>query len=185
MRGEVFVGEVVKPGFLDNDGICARNGVTGGFEAVFAEFFDDFALGDEELAGFEVGASAGGIFPGFLGETGEGVIDPEMFRGFWKCGGAGLLGGLGVFCGVGVRVFHKVFHRSGCGVGDGFLKEFAEENGGVATVAAEFDEVAFGFSGEGLLGEAEDFRGFVRGDLVVDGGFSRFGVWLGFHFDYG
>lgn len=53
---------------------------------MFTEFFDDFALGDEELAGFEVGASAGGIFPGFLGEAGERIINPEVFRGVFRGG---------------------------------------------------------------------------------------------------
>lgn len=75
--GEVLRGEVVEPSFLDNDGEYVGDGIAGSFEAVFAEFFDDFALSDEEFAGFEIGTGAGDIFPGLLGEAGEGVVDPE------------------------------------------------------------------------------------------------------------
>ena len=86
--GEIVWAEVVEPGFFDDDRGLEGSGLrigwlgetAGGFETVFAEFFDDFAFGDEELTGFEVGAGAGGIFPGFLGEAGEGIVDPEVFR---------------------------------------------------------------------------------------------------------
>lgn len=61
-------------------------------------------------------------------------------------------------------------------MGSEFLEEFTEENGGVATVATELDEVAGDVPCEGLLGKAKDFRGFVRGDLVVDDGFGDFDV---------
>ena len=47
------------------------------------------------------------------------------------------------------------------------LEEGAEEDGSVAAVAAEFDEVAFSSLCKGSLGEAEDFGGFGGGDLVV------------------
>lgn len=84
---------------------------------MFAEFFNDFALGDEELASFEVGASAGGIFPGFLREAGEGIVNPEELRLRTASRGQSLtvLGVwdwfLVVFHRVFRRVIHMVFHR--------------------------------------------------------------------------
>ena len=57
----------------------------GGFETMFAEFFDDFTLRDEEFAGFEIGAGTRSIFLGFLRETREGIINPKAFRLGW-CG---------------------------------------------------------------------------------------------------
>jgi len=145
-----LVGQIIKPGFFDNDGRCVRNGTAGSFEAVLAEFFDDFALSDGELAGFEIGASAGGIFPSFLWETSKRIVNPEMFRG-----------------GEGLRVFHRVFHRVDWGGFCEFLEEFAEEDGSVTAVATELDEIAFGATREGLLGEAKDFGGLLGSDLVI------------------
>lgn len=124
---------------------------------MFAEFFDDFAFGDEELTGFEVGAGARGIFPGFLGEAGEGIVDPEVFR-------RGLRGLRRWHLGV----FHRFFHRAVWGLAGRFLEEFAEEDGSVAAVTTELDEIAFfRVIGEGLGGETEDFGGLGGGDLVI------------------
>lgn len=119
---------------------------------MFAKFINDFTLGDGQFAGLEVGAGAGSVLAGFLGEAGERVIKPQY-------------GQRGRGCKLGV--FHRVFHRRGLAFGGGFLEELAEENRGVAAVATELDEVAF--RGESLLGEAEEGGGFFPGDLVVHG----------------
>ena len=59
------------------------------------------------------------------------------------------------------------------------MKEFAEEDGGIATIATELDKIAFfRIVGESLGSETEDFGGLGRGDLVIDG---RFGAGVGFH----
>ena len=143
---------------------------------MFAEFFKDFALSDEKFAGFKIDASTGGIFPGLLGEAGEGIVDPEeLRRGLGLVFGGGFLR---VFHRVFRKVIHRVFHRVILGVGGGFLKEFAEENRGVTAITAKLNEVARGVLRESLLSEAEDFCGFVRGNLVVNGCFQ---VWLRLH----
>ena len=50
-----------------------------------------------------------------------------------------------------------------------FLEEFAEEDGSVAAVTTELDEIAFfRVIGEGLGGETEDFGGLGGGDLVIN-----------------
>lgn len=49
-------------------------------------------------------------------------------------------------------------------------EKLAEEDGGVAAIAAELDKVALG--GECLLGEAKDFGGFFPGDLVVHAAYA-------------
>lgn len=76
---KVLVGEVAKPGFLDDDGRKIRVGMAGGLEAMFVELVKDFALGDEEGAGLEISTGTRGILSGLLWEASKGIVDPEMF----------------------------------------------------------------------------------------------------------
>ena len=85
--GEVGRGEIGEPGFFD-DGVL---------EAGAAEFGGDLVLGDGEGAGLEMLAGAGEVLGGFLGETSEGVVDPEVRggSGSGRGGGGGGVGGVG------------------------------------------------------------------------------------------
>ena len=69
--GEVGRGEIGEPGFF-YDGVL---------EAGAAEFGGDFVLSDGEGAGLEMLAGAGEVLGRLLGETGEGVVEPEVRGG--------------------------------------------------------------------------------------------------------
>ena len=83
--GEIGRSKVGEPGFLD-DGVL---------EAGAAEFGGDLVLGDSEGAGLKMLAGAGEVLGGFLGETGEGVVEPEVRGGSRSGRGGGGAGGVG------------------------------------------------------------------------------------------
>lgn len=149
---QVLLLEVVKPGLFHDDGANRRARVrlsievVGSFEAMFAKFFDNFVFRNKKFAFLEVLASARVVFGSFLRQSGKRVINPQVFaqsfRQIW----------------VG---FPQVFHRIST-----VLEHFAEQNRGVATIAAKFDKIAR--YRETGLGETENFGSFGRGDLVVD-----------------
>ena len=83
--GEVDRSEIGKPGFLD-DGVL---------ETGAAEFGRNLVLGDGEGAGLEMLAGAGEVLGRLLGETGEGVVEPEVRGGSRSGRGGGGAGGVG------------------------------------------------------------------------------------------
>lgn len=74
-------GELIEPGFFDNDSANGDAGVRGDRETVFAEFGDHLALGDAELASLKVGTHPRKVSGGFGGEASEGIVEPEGFGG--------------------------------------------------------------------------------------------------------
>ncbi len=77
--GQIGGGKITKPGFLHNDARGGRVGTGRSFKTIFVEFVNNFTLGHGELASLEIGAGAGGVFPGLLGEAGEGIVEPQRF----------------------------------------------------------------------------------------------------------
>lgn len=160
---QVLLLEVVKPGLFHDDGANRRARVrlsievVGSFEAMFAQFFDNFVFRNKKFTFLEVLASARVVFGSFLRQSGKRVVDPQVFAQSFRQIWVGFPQVFHRLSGSFARVFHRI---------STVLEHFAEQNRGVATIAAKFDKIAR--YRETGLGETENFGSFGRGDLVVD-----------------